>query len=127
MNEKATLGDVLEKVFLMGVGAATLTREAVQEVVDELVKRGQMTREQGQQIIDKAADRVVEESGNVRGKASGAYQDALHAAGVATQEYVEALERRIAVLETKVYGKPSRVVEPDSGFVGTETEAPDKT
>ncbi|MHB1389710.1 MAG: phasin family protein [Thermoleophilia bacterium] len=124
MNEKATLGDMMEKVFLMGVGAATLTREAVQDIVDELVKRGQMTREQGQQIIDKAADRAVAETGSIRGKATEAYQDALHAAGVATQEHVEELERRISVLEAKVYGEPSRVAEPDTGFVATETEDP---
>lgn len=127
MNEKATLSDMLEKVFLMGVGAANMTREAVQDIVDELVKRGQMSREQGQQLIDKAAERAVEEGGNIRGKASEAYQDALGAAGVATQEHVDELEHRISVLETKIYGKPSRVAEPDTGFVATQTEEEEPT
>jgi polyhydroxyalkanoate synthesis regulator phasin len=127
MSDKATVSDMLEKVFLLGVGAASLTKDKVQEMVDELVKRGQLTREQGEELIDKAADRAREESVSVKGQMSDAYQDTLRALGIAGRDSIDELERRIAVLEAKVYGKPARVEEPDLGFRITSTEEEEPT
>lgn len=127
MNEKTSVSDMMERVFLLGVGAASLTREKVMELVDELVNRGQLTREQGEKLIDEAADRARDESATMKEKASEAYQDTLRAMGIAANEQVEELERRIAVLEAKVYGKPARVEEPDLGFRITRTEEEEPT
>ena len=40
-------GDGLRKVFLAGVGALATTVEKSQEIVDDLVKKGELTVEQG--------------------------------------------------------------------------------
>lgn len=127
MSEKTSMSEMLEKVFLLGVGAASLTKEKVQDLVDELVKRGQLSREQGEKLIDEASQRAREETASVRESVSDAYQDALRAMGVATREHVEELERRISVLEAKVYSKAARVEEPDLGFRVTTTEEEEPT
>ena len=44
------LGDGLKKLVLMGIGAAALTAEKSQQIVDELVKRGEITVEQGKEL-----------------------------------------------------------------------------
>lgn len=44
------LGDGLKKLVLMGIGAAALTAEKSQQLVDELVKRGEITVEQGKEL-----------------------------------------------------------------------------
>ena len=44
------LGDGLKKLVLMGIGAAALTAEKSQQIVDELVKRGENTVEQGKEL-----------------------------------------------------------------------------
>ena len=54
--------------------------------------------------------------------ASETYQDTLRALGVATRDHVDELDRRLTVLEAKVYGKPLRVEEPQTGFTVTPTE-----
>ena len=41
------IGEGLKKVLLMGIGAASVTAEKSQQLVDELVKRGELTVEQG--------------------------------------------------------------------------------
>lgn len=127
MNEKSSVSELLEKVFLLGVGAASLTKEKVTELVDELIKRGQLTQEQGNQLMDIAAVRAREETASVKESVSEAYQDTLKALGIAANDHVEELERRIAVLEAKVYGKPARVEEPDTGFRITPTEEEEPT
>ena len=43
-------GDGLRKVFLAGVGALATTVEKSQEIVDDLVKKGELTVEQGKPL-----------------------------------------------------------------------------
>ncbi|MDF7664414.1 hypothetical protein PT282_07055 [Bifidobacterium sp. ESL0763] len=44
------LGDGMRKVFLAGVGALATTVEKGQEIVDELVSKGELTVEQGKSL-----------------------------------------------------------------------------
>jgi polyhydroxyalkanoate synthesis regulator phasin len=121
------ISDLMEKVLLLGVGAASLTKEKVDDLVDELVKRGQMTREEGEAFIKEAAGRAREGGADIKEMASDTYQDTLRALGVATREHVDELDRRMTVLEAKVYGKPLRVEEPQTGFTITPTEEEEPT
>ena len=44
------LGDGLKKLVLMGIGAAAMTAEKSQQLVEELVKKGEITVEQGKEL-----------------------------------------------------------------------------
>lgn len=116
------ISELMEKVLLLGVGAASLTKEKVDELTDELVKRGQMTREEGEAFIKEAAGSARESGASIKEMASDTYQDTLRAMGVATREHVDGLDHRLTVLEAKVYGKPLRVEEPQTGFTVTPTD-----
>ena len=62
------IGDGIKKFVLMGIGAAAMTVEKSQQMVDELVKKGELTVEQGKELnqelkrnvrktIDEAAEK----------------------------------------------------------------------
>ncbi len=121
------ISDLMQKVLLLGVGAASLTKEKLDDLADELVKRGQMTREEGEAFIREASDKAREGGSDIKGMVSDTYQDTLRAMGVATREHVDELDRRMTVLEAKVYGKPLRVEEPQLGFTVTPTEEEEPT
>lgn len=53
-------GDGLRKVFLAGVGALATTVEKSQEIVDELVKKGELTVEQGKALNAELKHKVEE-------------------------------------------------------------------
>lgn len=58
-------GDGLRKVFLAGVGALATTVEKSQEIVDDLVKKGELTVEQGKALnteLKRKASEVKEQS-----------------------------------------------------------------
>ena len=128
MSEEArkssqAMKELIEKTVMMGVGAASITRDKVQALVDEFVKRGELTREEGQKLVEEASERAAVEGASIKEKATDTYQETLRTLGIATRESVEELDRRIAVLEAKVYGKRSEVEEPPTGFTSTTTEA----
>lgn len=47
------LGDDLKKVFLAGVGAVALTAEKSAELIEQLVKKGELTVEQGKVLNEE--------------------------------------------------------------------------
>lgn len=63
------LGEELKKIILAGIGAVAVTAEKAGELVDELVKRGQLTVRQGKvlneelrrDVVRKVKDRLTEE------------------------------------------------------------------
>ena len=79
---ESRLGDGLKKIILMGIGAAAMTAEKSQQIVDELVKKGELTVEQGKELnqelkrnvkksIDDAAAAAKEKEAEAEKKAEG--------------------------------------------------------
>lgn len=64
------LGNGLTRIFLAGVGALAVTAEKSKEVVDELVKKGELTVEQGKILNEElkrdAAAKVKEAVANLQ-------------------------------------------------------------
>ena len=54
-------GEGLRKVFLAGVGALATTVEKGQEIVDDLVKKGELTVEQGKALNTELKRKAEEE------------------------------------------------------------------
>lgn len=63
-NQKNGLGDLVHNAFLAGVGAAAIVGEKAGQVVDDLVKKGELTVQQGkvvnEELSQKASDAVSE-------------------------------------------------------------------
>jgi len=53
--------DFFKRGFLATVGALSISREKIQEMVDQLVERGELTRDEGKQLVDKLIKRGQEE------------------------------------------------------------------
>ena len=54
------LSDGVKKVFLAGVGAVAIGAEKSQELVEELVRRGELTVEQGRSLNEELGRKVRE-------------------------------------------------------------------
>jgi polyhydroxyalkanoate synthesis regulator phasin len=85
------IGEGLKKVLLMGIGAAAVTAEKSQQLVDELVKRGELTVEQGKEL-NQELKRNVKKSIDEAAKASEE---------VAAEEKDLTLEQKIASMSAE--------------------------
>ncbi len=59
--------DFLERGFLATVGVLSVSREKVQEIVDQMVERGELNLDEGKQLVDKMVKRGQEERETMRG------------------------------------------------------------
>ncbi len=100
-----SLGDSLKNVLLAGVGAAAVTVEKGREIIDELVKKGELTVEQGK-VLNEELKRQVKEKG--RGNADSTE----HPAADSLLDQINAMdEEQLAALKAKIAAREAGCTE----------------
>ena len=101
------ISDSMKKILLAGIGAAATTAEKSKEILDDLVKKGELTVEQGKVLNEEL-------NHNVKQTFQKEEQDPADVLKGMTLEQIEALKAAIADMETKAA---------DEEAVETEAEA----
>lgn len=94
--------DTLERLILLQIGAAAVTRERVQEAVNRLIEQGRMEREEGRTVVEDVLSRARERSTGARGLLDASVQQSLRGFGVPNRESYEDLLFRVEQLEYRV-------------------------
>ena len=108
----------LERLILLQIGAAAVTRERVQEAVNRLIEQGRMEREEGRAVVEDVLSRARERSSGTRSLIDASVQQGLRGAGIPNREAyedllfrVEQLEHRVRLLENR---SPEAQVRPEA-------------
>lgn len=91
--------DLLKKTVLASIGAVSLTRKKVEEVVGELVKRGELTEDQGKKIITNLISEGDRQKEEIARRVSEAVAEAMGKMDIARRSELAALEQRVEKLE----------------------------
>jgi len=114
--------ETLERLILLQIGAAAITRERVQEAVNRLVEQGRMEREEGRTMVEGVMNRARERSTGARALVDASVQQGLRASGVPNREAYEDLLFRVEQLEHRV-----RLLEDRPGTAQAPPEIPPET
>ncbi len=103
--------DLFKKLVLASIGAVNLTREKVEEVFDEMVKRGEMTDDERAEAIKNFASKSSESASKLKDKAdefaaqiSGMFSSKFEEKIAGLAEKMEKLAARVSDLEKKSAG-----------------------
>ncbi len=99
---RGTVGETLERLILLQVGAAAATRDRVQEVVDSLIQQGRLEREEGRAVVNDVMSRARERSAGARALVDASVQQGLRRGGLPTREDYEDLVFRVEQLEHRM-------------------------
>jgi polyhydroxyalkanoate synthesis regulator phasin len=97
-----SLRDLLAEALFAGVGAAALTKDRVDDLVDELTARGQMTRDEARDVVDDVTGRWRGEALRMSERASASLTGVLRELGLVTRREWEELELRLSQLEHRL-------------------------
>lgn len=93
--------DFLKKTYLFGLGLASLTREKAEEMVDDMIKRGEVAEKDRSKIVEDMLTRVQEEQEKLFKTVRDYVKKVVHDMGLPTRdEYLE-LQKRVDELEQK--------------------------
>ena len=112
---RGTVGETLERLILLQVGAAAATRDRVQEVVDSLIEQGRIEREEGRTVVNDIMNRARERSAGARSLVDASVQQGLRRGGLPTREDYEDLVFRVEQLEHRVRMLEDRPATPTPG------------
>ena len=91
--------DLIKKTLLAGVGAAVVTKEKVQDALDDYVRQGKLKADDARIIAEKIAERGKREFEEMSAQASAKASELFNRHDSAVTARLAALEARVTALE----------------------------
>jgi polyhydroxyalkanoate synthesis regulator phasin len=92
----------LKKIGLFGIGVTALTQEKIEEFMQEMVKKGEMNREEGKLFVANILLEKDRQIKDIEEKISKKIKDTIDESGVATKKDIKSIEERIESLEKDI-------------------------
>lgn len=94
--------DILQKAWSFGLGVFDFSREKVEALVAEMVRRGEISQKESPEAVKEFLGRAQEAQAAVVDKVKELVNKALAEARPARAADLEGLEKRVAALEAEV-------------------------
>lgn len=94
--------ELLKKTYLMGLGLTTVTREKLEEIVDELIKRGEIAEQDRTHVLQDLLDKAREQQQRLGQTIRENVRKVVQELGLPTRTQFQELERRVKALEDKL-------------------------
>ena len=95
------IGEELNKLFLAGVGAVAMTAEKSKELIDALVKKGELTVSQGKELNEELKHKVKEKIREEVCPEEGKSLSVLEQIEQMSHEELNAVRAKLAEMESK--------------------------
>lgn len=94
--------DVIRKLALAGMGVFSLTREKAEQVVKELVERGQVSAEEAKSVFHDLVEKGEQERAALTQTIRNELNRFREEVGFVTKKELQALEERLSRLEAQM-------------------------
>ena len=91
--------DLIKKTMMAGIGLALKTRDEVEDLVKDLVKKGSMNEQEGKKFLDELLSRYDEAKVKMEERVEKIVKDFLKKADVVTGDELKALKKEIRELK----------------------------
>ena len=109
------MSDMFKKMGLFGIGVISLTQEKVEEFSQEMIKKGELSREEGKKLVKDILSEREKQMKDLEDKINARVKDTLEKSGVVMKSDIAALEKKIEKLEKTIQGRKLSIV--DSGSI----------
>jgi len=93
---------MLNKGLTLGLGLAAISKEQAQKVVDELVKKGELSRDESVELVEKLLQRGIETQQELDHLITKKARELVSKWDLATKEDIQRLEKRIDQIDNKL-------------------------
>jgi polyhydroxyalkanoate synthesis regulator phasin len=104
--------DLIKKSLMAGIGAAVVTKEIVEEALEDFVRQGKVSAADAAIMAEKIAEQGRREFDELGARLSAKVREFNAKSEEKTQARLAALEQRVGVLEEKLAPPASRAGEP---------------
>lgn len=94
--------NVLSQIFSLGVGAAVTTKEQMEKVFEDLVAKGELSRAESKDLLEQLTEKSSQAKRDLDHQVTSLVATVLKDLNLASQNEVDALKRRIELLEQRL-------------------------
>lgn len=94
------ISEIFRKMALFGIGAIAISQEKLDEFVQEMVKKGELNREEGKKFVIDVLSEKDRQLKEVEEKINKKVKDVVESSGVASKKDIEDLSKRMEKIET---------------------------
>lgn len=91
--------DLIKKGLALGLGLAVVSKEQIEKLVDELVKKGEVTTSESKDLVQELYEKGEAERIQINERFREQFSQLLKDMNIATKADLERLEQRIHALE----------------------------
>ena len=93
--------EFIKKMMMFGVGLAAMTREKTEELVKELVKKGEMSEREGKQLVNDLMEKSKKMTREFETKTEEMVTSTLKRLNIPTRKELDELRERVEKLEKR--------------------------
>ena len=96
------MSEMLRKMGLFSIGVISLTQEKVEEFTQEMIKKGDMSREEGKKFVKEVLSEKEKRIKEVEDKINEKVKETIDKSGIVMKSDMEALQQKIEKLEKTI-------------------------
>lgn len=87
--------DFINKVINLGFGALLITKENIEEVIDDMVKKGEIKKEEAKAQANELFKRVLSSKQELESKIEKIVENALHKLDIPTRKELQQMQKKL--------------------------------
>lgn len=96
------MSDILRKGIRLGFGAAYLTKEKVDNFIDELVEKGEISKDKGPELLQELLNQAKEQEEKIDKKINDKINILITRLDISSKSDIKRLEKKIDILTKKI-------------------------
>lgn len=91
--------DLIKKTLLAGAGLAAMTKEKIEEVIGELVEKGNLSEKEGKEVVEELIEKSKTAKKDLEKKIEKIVTESLKKINIPTRDELTEIKERIERLE----------------------------
>src|SRR4030067_3602593 len=96
------MSEMIRKMGLFSVGVISLTQEKAEEFTQEMIKKGEISREEGKKFVREVLSEKEKQVKDLEDKINENVEKVIKKSGVVMKSDIDALEKKIEKLEKTI-------------------------
>lgn len=94
--------DIIKKAMFFGLGLLSLTKEKAEEFVDDLIKRGELSRKEKFKMVDKLLKEAERQEEELVQRINSSIHKIITDLGLPTKKDIDGISKRLEEIEKKI-------------------------
>lgn len=87
--------EIINKVINLGLGAVLLTKENIEEVIDEMVKKGEIKKDETKAQVNELLKKVLSSKEEVESRIEKIVENMLHKLDIPTRKELQQMQKKL--------------------------------